>query len=120
MNPQAFIKQYELALASQQWDQVAPLIHTDACVTFSDGTVHQGIAAIAIAYQRNFELIVNESYAISHVQSIEVSQDVAVYTFKFSWHGMVAGQQASGSGWGTTVIKITQGRWMLIAEHLSR
>jgi ketosteroid isomerase-like protein len=118
MTPQEFIKEYEQALSSQRWDKVAPLIHPDACVTFSDGSVHQGIEAIATAYQRNFGLIKNEQFVISDIHWIDMSHDLAIYIFKYRWQGMVGGQQASGQGRGTAVIKPDNGIWRLVAEHL--
>lgn len=118
MSPQDFIKAYEAALASQNWDLVAPLIHPDACVTFSNGSIHIGIDAIAEAYKRNFDLIKNEKYSISDVHWIDADETFAVYIFKFSWSGIIQGQQAQGSGRGTVVISQENGRWKLIAEHL--
>lgn len=38
MNPEKFIEKYEAALATQDWQQVAPLLHPDACITFSSGS----------------------------------------------------------------------------------
>ena len=118
MSPQDFIHQYEAALASQDWDLVAPLIHQDACVTFSNGAVHKGKEAIAEAYKKNFDLIKNEKYSVSDVHWIEVNETFAVYIFKFSWSGIIQGQQAQGFGRGTAVITQENGRWKLIAEHL--
>ncbi|MCW3126702.1 MAG: hypothetical protein JWO03_2360 [Bacteroidetes bacterium] len=118
MNPENFIQDYELALASQDWDNVAPLIHENACVTFSDGSVHKGIVLIAEAYKRNFSLIKNEQYSISDIHWINVDEGVAVYLFKFTWKGIINGQEASGFGRGTAVIIFEGDQWKLVAEHL--
>jgi len=37
MAPEEFISSYEKGLASQQWEEVAALIHDDCTVTFSSG-----------------------------------------------------------------------------------
>lgn len=37
---------YERALATQTRDALAPLIHDDACATFSGSHVHKGKAAV--------------------------------------------------------------------------
>ena len=37
MNCDDFIRSYQDALASQSWALVDPLIHNNACVTFSNG-----------------------------------------------------------------------------------
>ncbi len=118
MNQEQFIKDYEAALASQNWDNVEPLIHELACVTFSNGSVHKGIYAIKEAYKRNFAIIEDEEYSIADVHWILKKEAIAVYLFSFYWSGKINGQQASGSGRGTTVIMFENGRWKLIAEHL--
>ena len=42
MTPEEFVLAYGQALGTQSWTNVEPLIHEDACVTFSDGIVHKG------------------------------------------------------------------------------
>jgi ketosteroid isomerase-like protein len=118
MAPEKFIDEYSAALASQDWNNVAPLIHEDACVTFSDGSVYQGVLSIAEAYKRNFMLIKNEEYHISDVHWIKLNDAVAVYLFRFTWRGTINGQEASGGGRGTATIMLDKGRWKLMAEHL--
>jgi hypothetical protein len=56
MQPEDFIHAYKRALATQDWNRVEPLIHADACVTFSDGTVHRGKVAVQKAFEHNFSL----------------------------------------------------------------
>lgn len=115
-----FITLYATALASQSWQQVAPLIADDACITFSTGSMHRGIAAIQQAYERNFALIKNEEYTMSDVHWLHQGDDIAVYTFSFSWQGIINGEQANGNGHGTAVIKHSNGTWKLLAEHLGK
>lgn len=118
MTPADFIKAYESALATQAWSAVEPLIHPDACVTFSTGAVHKGKAAVAEAFQRNFAAIADETYAVSNVHWLRQGPDIAVYLFDFHWAGIIGGQPASGSGRGTAVITNTAGHWQLLVEHL--
>ena len=118
MSAENFIDEYSAALASQDWEKVAPLIHEDACVTFSSGAVHIGIKPIAEAYKKNFSLIKNEQYAISDVHWVKLNDEVAVYLFKFTWRGIINGQEARGGGRGTATIMLVKNRWQLIAEHL--
>ncbi len=118
MNPTQFIRDYEAALASQNWQNVEPLIQENACVTFSTGSVHKGIAAIEEAYKRNFSLIKSEEYHISDVYWVTKNEQIAVYLFNFTWKGIINGQQAGGSGQGTAVIMMDNGKWKLVAEHL--
>lgn len=118
MTPDAFITAYESALATQDWQAVAPLVHSDACVTFSNGTVHEGIAAVEAAFTRNFSLIKGETYAISNVRWVLKTSETAVYLFDFSWSGEINGEHASGSGRGTSVLVREGDQWMLLVEHL--
>ena len=39
MLPEDFIIAYQNALAAQQWSEVEPLLHANACVTFYTGAV---------------------------------------------------------------------------------
>lgn len=118
MLAQQFITDYAAALATQQWQNVAPLIHTDACVTFSNGAVHKGIGAIEKAYTRNFALIKNEDYRIADVHWVMEHDTTAVYIFNFKWKGLINGQEANGAGRGTAVIVKHKDRWQLLVEHL--
>jgi len=118
MNPEEFIEKYEAALATQNWQSVAPLIHKDACVTFSSGEYFQGTIAVQKAFERNFKLIEDEKYAISDLHWVRKSEKYAVCTYAFHWQGLIDGKPASGSGRGTTTIIQEDGKWLLLAEHL--
>ncbi len=118
MLPEQFITSYELALASQQWKNVEPLIHANACVTFSTGTVHKGIEAIKQAYKKNFSAIKNEKYSVTDVHWVTKNNHTAVYLFSFHWQGIINGVQAEGSGKGTATLVFEEAQWKLIAEHL--
>lgn len=118
MKPEDFVAEYERALATQDWSAVAPLIHPQACVTFSSGAVHIGKDAVGAAYAKNFALIQDEAYGISNVLWVWRDDVFAVYLFDFSWSGLIEGKPASGSGRGTAVIVREDGAWKLLAEHL--
>jgi hypothetical protein len=118
MHPEEFITSYEAALASQNWDNVEPLVHAKACVTFSNGTVHKGLKAIKVAFTKNFSLIKDEKYSITDVHWVVKDKEFAVYLFNFNWSGLIDGQQASGSGRGSTTLIFEKGKWLLVSEHL--
>lgn len=120
MNLDAFPAAYEAALRSQRWALVAPLIHDEACVTFSTGAVHRGKAAVQRAFEANFAAIENEDYRISELVWRERSADRASYTFRFAWTGRIAGQPASGAGKGSITLVLTPTGWQLLAETLHR
>lgn len=118
MKPEAFIHLYEKALATQDWEQVSPLIHPDCTVTFSSGACHKGKDAVRIAFQRNFDLIKDETYSISEVHWVTKTEDHAVFTYCYAWSGIIAGEKASGEGRGTSTITRVDANWQLVAEHL--
>lgn len=120
MEPTNFVKSYEQALATQEWDVVAPLIHTNCTVTFSNGSFHKGKSEVQAAFQKNFEMIEDETYSISELHWIIKGQDFAVFTYTYNWSGIIAGEHASGSGRGTSTIVLEDGVWLLVSEHLGR
>ena len=118
MQPEDFIHAYEQALASQDWRQVEPLIHAQACVTFSNGTVHKGKGEVQKAFEHNFSLIRDENYSMTNVHWVLKNAETAVYLFEFHWSGFINGKPAQGAGRGTSVL-IGQGDiWQLLIEHL--
>jgi ketosteroid isomerase-like protein len=94
------------------------LIHSDACVTFSNGTVHKGRQEVRAAFERNFSSIRDEIYTISNVHWVMKSDRAAVYLFDFNWSGTINGKPASGAGRGTSVLIMDDGKWKLLVEHL--
>jgi len=118
MTAEDFVHAYEKALASQRWARVEPLVHEDACVTFSDGAVHLGKAAVRKAYEANFAAIEDEDYRISNLHWVRRGEDVAVYVFDFAWSGRIDGREARGAGRGTSVLVRHGPDWQLLAEHL--
>jgi ketosteroid isomerase-like protein len=118
MDPEEFIRAYEQALATQDWRNVEPLVHNNACVTFSNGTVHKGKREVQIAFEKNFLLIKDEEYSITNLHWVIKSSETAVYLFDFSWSGLINDRQASGSGRGTSVLVKESDKWQLLVEHL--
>jgi len=118
MIPEEFIQAYENALASQDWSQVEPLIHEEACVTFSNGTVHKSRTEVQAAFEKNFSSIKNENYSITNVHWVMKGIETAVYLFDFHWSGIINGKPAQGAGRGTSVLVRQAGQWKLLIEHL--
>lgn len=118
MTPEEFIRAYENALASQDWGQVEPLVHAEACVTFSNGTVHKGKAEVRKAFEHNFSLIKDETYSMRDVHWVLKNDLTAVYLFEFNWSGIINGKPAQGAGRGTSVLIKEDGAWRLLVEHL--
>ena len=118
MTPDDLLRAYETALATQDWKQVEPLVHTDVCVTFSSGAHFRGRAEVREAFSANFSLIQDEQYEISNVHWITKDPCHAACTYEFRWAGLIDGRPASGAGRGTSLLKNEGGRWFLLAEHL--
>ncbi|HUF38418.1 MAG TPA: nuclear transport factor 2 family protein [Anaerolineales bacterium] len=115
--PEDFIKAYETALAAQDWDRIAPLIHEDCVATFTEATF-RGKSEVEGAFKKTFALIRDEVYRLEEIQWLKETDDFAVLTYTFHWSGLIDGKPASGSGRGTSVLVREGGRWLLLAEHL--
>ena len=120
MTPDDLIREYEEALATQEWAQVEPLLHPDVCVTFSDGTSFRGRDEVGAAFRRNFALIEDETYAISAVHWLTRTDCHAACVYEYRWSGLVGRKEARGAGRGTSLLVNEDGRWLVLAEHLGR
>ncbi len=113
----AFLRQYECALATRSLDAIAPLIADDACFVFTDGTYH-GIAEIEHAIRKTFETIRDEKYAISDVRWLYVRDDCAPCVYTFQWAGFIDGKACAGNGRGTSFLTRQNDAWKIAHEHL--
>ncbi len=120
MTPQELVSRYEAALASQDWKQVEPLMHEDITVTFSDNSLHIGLAAVQAAFEKNFSTIKNEAYSMQNINWEEIGDEYCSFTFEYHWKGYINGQLYEGNGIGNSQLKCTDGRWQLINEVLSK
>ena len=118
MELEEFVTAYEAALATQNWAEVGPLIHEDACVTFSSGKVHRGKDAVRRAFAGNFGTIADETYRVWNVHWVRKDREYAAYLFDFDWTGLIDGEPASGGGRGTCVLVKAGTSWQLLVEHL--
>lgn len=117
MSPKNLLKQYENALASQNWNAVEPLMHKDICVTFSNGT-YKGIDEVRSVFERNFSSIKEEQYSISNIHWVHSTDTHAICLYDFHWEGMINGEHCSGGGRGTSVLIYSDKKWKIITEHL--
>lgn len=116
-SPLDFIRSYETALATQDWQQIAPLIHDDCVAVFTENTF-RGKTAVEAAFRKTFALIEDETYGINNINWQLRTENVAVLTYNFAWSGTIDGQAASGGGRGSSVLVCENGRWLLLLEHL--
>lgn len=113
-----FFRDYQAALATQDWAIVEPLIHPDACVMFSDGSVHEGRDAVGAAFRANFAAITDENYQLSNVRCLRRTSTFAVCIYDFAWTGRVGGRPARGAGRGSCVLVDDGNGYRLLLEHL--
>lgn len=114
-----FVKQYEAATNSHNFDTVEPLIAKDAVYWFSDGSF-EGHQAIRKAFESAWDTVKNEVYTITNVRWLAVSDTVAVCVYDFTWKGEIDGAQKSGGGRGTNALTKTATGWQIVHEHLSK
>jgi len=95
--PQLALAAYEEALASYDWEQIAPLIHPDACFLFSTGS-HHGKEAIGEAMRRVFSRIRDERYCISALHWGHIGADIACASYRFDWQGVIDGELPAVQG----------------------
>ncbi|MDP2838231.1 MAG: DUF4440 domain-containing protein [Candidatus Moranbacteria bacterium] len=114
-----FLKEYEVATNTHDFDKVAPLLDKDAVYWFSDGS-YIGVNTIRQAFVDTWNKIQNEKYQIRNTQWISVDKKLAVCVYDFYWEGEVDGEKLSGTGRGTNVIGKVGDRWKMLHEHLSK
>ena len=120
MSPSEFMRRYEAATNSHDLEATRAMIADDAVYLFSDGTVHAGKAAIALALAANFEAIRNEAYRISSLTWLVDTAAAAVCVYEFDWSGEIDGKPAAGGGRGTSVLRREGAVWLVVHEHLSK
>jgi uncharacterized protein (TIGR02246 family) len=118
MTPGDLMRDYEAALATQDWEQVEPVMHPDVCVTFSNGKHFRGRDEVQRAFTENFALIQDEHYEISDIHWVADDSCHAACTYTYRWSGQIGGKPASGAGRGTCLLKNEGDRWLVLAEHL--
>lgn len=113
-----FLKQYEIATNTHDFDQVAPLIAESAIYWFSDGSF-VGISEIKQAFIDTWDKIKDEEYHIDKVQWISYDNNSASCIYQFHWEGIIDGEKNKGSGRGTNIVIKIDGQWKVLHEHLS-
>lgn len=114
----SFLQAYEDATNSHDFDQIEPLLTEDAKYFFSEGTF-QGLAELRAIFQKNWDTVQEEVYRLRQVEWLAVSDEVAVCTYTYHWHGFFQGEHKEGSGRGTNVLVKRKGQWLMHHEHLS-
>ena len=117
MNPETALKTYIEKLNTHSWDQIAPHVAADAVFIFTEDTFI-GHAAAKAAFEKTFQLIENEVFSLHDIVWTVVAEDVATCHYEFRWKGLIGGQESSGGGRGTSILRRVNGRWLIAHEHL--
>jgi ketosteroid isomerase-like protein len=117
MNQATALATYIEKLNTHSWDQIAPHVATDAVFIFTEDTF-VGKAAAKRAFEKTFKLIENEVFSLHDIAWTVVTHDVATCRYEFRWKGLISGQEASGGGRGTSILRKVDGCWLIAHEHL--
>lgn len=117
MNHATALSAYIEKLNTHSWEQIAPCVTEDAVFIFTEDTF-TGHAAAKAAFEKTFALIQDEHFSLHDIVWTVVTDDVAACRYEFRWKGLISSQEASGGGRGTTILRKTNGRWLIAHEHL--
>ena len=116
---ETFLKAYEKAANSRDFNDVAPFIADGAVFWFTNG-VFKGKSAIQQAFEDTYANIHDETYSISDVEWIAADHHMAVCIYKFKSDGLVNGKRQIYGGKGTNTLKRIKSNWQIVHEHLSK
>ena len=116
-----FMAGFEAALATEDFKNVAPLIHPQAVFRFSEGD-HSGMAEIQAAMERTWAHEVDgERYALTDKRILRSGKDTVTVLFTWRWSGDSAEHGPFEIvGRGTAQLVRHEGAIKILLEHLSR
>lgn len=117
MNHETALTAYVEALNTHSWEQIAPCVTEDAAFIFTEDTFVGKLAAKA-AFEKTFKLIEQEVFSLHDIAWTVVTDDVVTCHYEFRWKGLISGQESSGGGRGTSILRKVDDRWLIAHEHL--
>jgi ketosteroid isomerase-like protein len=117
MNHETALTAYVEKLNTHSWDRIAPHVAEDAVFIFTEDTF-VGKAAAKASFEKTFKLIENEVFSLHDIAWTVVTDDVAACRYEFRWKGLISGQESSGGGRSTSILRQVDGRWLITHEHL--
>ena len=117
MNHETALNHYVEKLNTHAWEQIAPCVTEDVVFIFTEDTFVGKVAAQA-AFEKTFQLIQNEVFSLHGISWSAITESLASCHYEFRWEGLIGGQESSGGGRGTSILRKVDGRWLIAHEHL--
>jgi len=115
-----FLKRFEQAQGTEDFELVSSMLHPDALFRFNDGD-YRGIEAARGAFESTWaQEVEDERYRLTDVEVLHVDASSATVTFRFHWSGVGDDGPFHIVGRGTSVLVRHDGALKLLVEHLSR
>lgn len=111
-------KAYISATNTHRFDLVRPLIDPSATYWFGE-VEHANLGDIQAAFEAAWASVTDEVYEVSDCRWLVETDEHAVVTYRYRWHGFVDGLERRGGGLGTNVLTCQSGAWWVAHEHLT-
>lgn len=118
LTPQGVLQAYEQRINQHDFALLVDLIAPDAVFWFSDGS-HRGVEAIRVAFEKTWAALANETYWLDQCEWIAQDEEACACIYRFNWRSAQNGRPISGTGRGTTVLRLAAHDWQIVHEHLS-
>ena len=115
--PDKALYQYIKATNSHNFQNVNEVISDNAIYYFSDKVCSEN-EEIKIYFESAWDLVKDETYSISKINWIHISEVSAVCVYYYNFTGFVDGKFVEGNGKATNVFEKKGGKWYLLHEHL--
>jgi ketosteroid isomerase-like protein len=106
-------------MVSRDMDAALALLTDDVAFFYSNGSALWGKADFAATMTANWKLVSNYKYTTLDAIWLVQSDSAASVIYTFSWSGEVGGNNVSGGGRGTRVLRREPAGWRIAHEHLS-
>jgi ketosteroid isomerase-like protein len=119
MCPEGTLKQYEAKISMHDFNELVPLISSDAVFWFNDGSFC-GLTQIRNAFEETWRKFPLENYWLEDLKWVACSAGSAGCAYHFRWRAVLNGKTMEGGGRGTTILRKEEDTWKIVHEHLSQ
>jgi len=114
----AFIHQYVVATNSHNFENVRPLLQSNAVYWFNQ-IESKGLQEVEASFNKSWNYLPDEVYGIEDVIWLSVDKRSATCIYTYTYRGTHNGKAVQGQGRGTTILVKENGNWQIAHEHLS-